>query len=180
MRKSVVIFISILLIILFFCVCYTIVVAQNKSKMVETSTTLSDYNSTQENSVTENKENKETSEKENNTENNVENKKANNNANEVVNKDEKEAKTEKEEIYKAVDEKVYSITTVHIREKDNTESKVIATVNLGDILQRIAVGSNGWSKVKYNNVEGYISTQYISKEKPPEKEKVNKVSIGRR
>ncbi len=167
MKEKVVIFVSILLaIIVFFTVCATTMVVINKGKVVQTASTLSNYNAEKENSINENIETnniiKKESKKTTQTENKIVNEKA-----------KEETKNKKEEIYKAVDEKVYAITTVHIREKDDTESNILATVNLGDNLQRVAVGSNGWSKIKYNNVVGYISTQYISEEKPPEKEKVD-------
>ncbi len=168
MREKVVIFVSILLaIMVFFTVCATTMIVIDKEKVVQTATsTLNDYNTEKEKPINENIET-------NNIKKN-ENKKTTQTENKIINdKAKEETKNKKEEIYKAVDEKVYAITTVHIREKDDTKSTILATVNLGDVLQRVAVGSNGWSKIKYNNVVGYISTQYISKEKPPEKEKVD-------
>ncbi len=91
-----------------------------------------------------------------------------NNSNKKDNK-----KTSSTEKYKDVNETVYAIAKVHIRKKDNVNSKILATLKTGDTVKRIGIGDNGWSKIEYNNKEGYIYTQYISTEKPPEAQEID-------
>ncbi len=160
MKKTVIIISSILLIMLTSFVIYILLQSKKTDNAVETISILNNnYDNETNNEISEDKSNQSTDVV-------INDKKDNDKQNKKKNK------SNKNRIYKEVNETVYAITTVHIREKDDIKSSIVTTLSLGDILKRTAVGSNGWSKVKYNNITGYISTQYISKEKPPKQEKV--------
>ena len=55
-------------------------------------------------------------------------------------------------------------TTVNVRQEANTSSTIVTTVALNTEVQ-VYSEENGWSKVKVNNVEGYISTSLLSNTK---------------
>ena len=55
-------------------------------------------------------------------------------------------------------------TTVNVRQEANTSSTIVTTVALNTEVQ-VYSEENGWSKVKVNNVEGYISTSLLSNSK---------------
>ena len=63
-------------------------------------------------------------------------------------------------------ETVYAIDTVNVRDGDSIHAKKIGLLNYGDSVNRIGIGSNGWSKVNYNKKVAYVSSEYLSKEKP--------------
>ncbi len=52
-------------------------------------------------------------------------------------------------------------TTVNVRQEENTTSSILTTIALNTEVQ-VYSEANGWSKVKVNNVEGYISTSLLS------------------
>ena len=55
-------------------------------------------------------------------------------------------------------------TTVNVRQEANTSSTIVTTVALNTEVQ-VYSEENGWSRVKINNVEGYISTSLLSDSK---------------
>ncbi len=55
-------------------------------------------------------------------------------------------------------------TTVNVRQEANTSSTIVTTIALNKEVQ-VYSEENGWSKVKVNNVEGYISTSLLSNNK---------------
>ena len=55
-------------------------------------------------------------------------------------------------------------TTVNVRQEANTSSTIVTTVALNTEVQ-VYSEENGWSRVKVNNVEGYISTSLLSNSK---------------
>ena len=55
-------------------------------------------------------------------------------------------------------------TTVNVRQEANTSSTIVTTVALNTEVQ-VYSEENGWSKVKVNNVEGYISSSLLSNSK---------------
>ncbi len=55
-------------------------------------------------------------------------------------------------------------TTVNVRQEANTSSTIVTTVDLNTEVQ-VYSEENGWSKVKVNNVEGYISSSLLSNSK---------------
>ena len=71
---------------------------------------------------------------------------------------------------------------INVRSSYSTSSKAIGSVNKGDKLTRIGVATtsiNGikWSKVKYNNQTAYITSSYLTTEKPEESNEKNLKSI---
>ena len=52
-------------------------------------------------------------------------------------------------------------TTVNVRQEANTSSAIVTTVALNTEVQ-VYSEENGWSKVKVNNVDGYISSSLLS------------------
>ena len=52
-------------------------------------------------------------------------------------------------------------TTVNVRQEANTSSAIVTTVAL-NIEVQVYSEENGWSKVKVNNVDGYISSSLLS------------------
>lgn len=61
---------------------------------------------------------------------------------------------------------VYATTRVNVRKNPGTEYDIVATLNEGDKVERISKGDNGWSKVIYDGKIRYISSKYLTKEKP--------------
>ncbi len=61
-------------------------------------------------------------------------------------------------------EENYAVTTtnLNLREKNTTNSTSLKVLNQGDTLEILSEDSN-WSKVKFDNIEGYVSTEYLSK-----------------
>lgn len=68
--------------------------------------------------------------------------------------------------FDVVDEIVYATSPVNVRTGPGTEFDRIGQLNMSDSVKRIGVGSNGWSKVIYNNTEAYISSNYLTLNKP--------------
>ena len=62
-------------------------------------------------------------------------------------------------------ETVYATTNVNIRTEPNVNSQQVGVLVKGNSITRIATGSNGWDKVKYNNTIAYISHNYLSTNK---------------
>lgn len=71
-----------------------------------------------------------------------------------------------EVIYSKVNETVYTTGNVNFRSGAGTDTAKIFKLSRGTKLKRIAIGSNGWSKVEYNGKTGYIFSRYLSKNKP--------------
>ena len=85
--------------------------------------------------------------------------------------------------FTTVNETVYVTEDgINVRSSYSTSSKAIGSVNKGDKLTRIGVATtsiNGikWSKVKYNNQTAYITSSYLTTEKPEESNEKNLKSI---
>lgn len=62
-----------------------------------------------------------------------------------------------------VQETVYAVasTTVNVRASDSEKSNKIGSLAGGDTIQVLELLVNGWSKVKYENQEGYIMSKYL-------------------
>lgn len=74
----------------------------------------------------------------------------------------------KEPTFTDVNETVYTKDSCNVRESYSTDSKKITKLEKGRKLKRIGVGDNGWSKVEYNGKTVYISSQFLTTEKPPD------------
>ena len=66
--------------------------------------------------------------------------------------------------------KGYATTQVNIREKANTSSKILKTLNFNTPILVSKTDNKQWLKVKYKNIYGYISKKYVSKKKNKYKE----------
>ena len=71
--------------------------------------------------------------------------------------------------YAVVDEYVYAICDVNIRSGPSTEYQVLDYLPEGNEINRIAIGTDGWSRVYFEGDDAYIRTKYLSCEKPKEK-----------
>lgn len=71
--------------------------------------------------------------------------------------------------YSVVDEYVYATSDVNIRSGPGTEYKVLDYLPEGDEINRIGIGSDGWSQVYYKGDGAYIRFKYLAYEKPKAK-----------
>lgn len=65
-----------------------------------------------------------------------------------------------------VDEWVYAASSVNIRSSWTTNSLILGSLNKNDMIHRIAVLENGWSKVSYNTGYAYINSDYLTTSRP--------------
>lgn len=65
-----------------------------------------------------------------------------------------------------VSETVYANTTVNVRSGAGVDYEKLGTLNPGDSVFRIGIGSNGWSKVMYNDIEAFMFSDYLTTKKP--------------
>ena len=70
--------------------------------------------------------------------------------------------TEEEKIYSAVNEKVTAKDETNLRSLATIKSDIVASLKNGETLTRIAVGTNGWSKLRYKNKTVYAITSYLT------------------
>lgn len=68
--------------------------------------------------------------------------------------------------YTEVNETVYATGGVNVRSGPSTDYQKIGRLEKGESITRIGVGEDGWSKVEYNGEIAYISSKYLSTEKP--------------
>ena len=68
--------------------------------------------------------------------------------------------------FTSVDEVVYATTAVNVRSDPSTSHKPLSYLIYGEAVQRIGVGSNGWSKVIYKGKEAYVASKYLTTNKP--------------
>lgn len=76
-----------------------------------------------------------------------------------------------------VNETVYATSSVNIRSSYSTSSSVVGSLDAGDSVTRTGRGSNGWSRVSYNGQTAYISSSYLTTEKPEESNNKNLESL---
>lgn len=70
--------------------------------------------------------------------------------------------TEEEKLYTAVNEQVTAKEVTNLRTAATTKSDIVTTLKHGDIVIRIGVGNNGWSKLQYNGQTVYAITSYLT------------------
>lgn len=70
--------------------------------------------------------------------------------------------TDEEKLYTSVNEKVTAKDETNLRKSATTKSDIIATLKNGEVLTRIGVGTNGWSKLQYNGQTVYAITSYLT------------------
>ncbi len=76
---------------------------------------------------------------------------------------------ERDNIYTSVNEKVTAKLEVNLREAAGTKSNIVGMLKNGDVLERTAIGTNGWSKLLYNGKTVYAISSYLTtdlKQKP--------------
>ncbi len=73
------------------------------------------------------------------------------------------------EVTTAQTKTVYATTQVNVREKPNTDCRIVGALSFGESVELAEHLNNGWSKVKYGGKMCYISTQYLSEKKPTDK-----------
>lgn len=76
-----------------------------------------------------------------------------------------------------VNETVYATSSVNVRSSYSTSSSVVGSLDAGDSVTRTSRGSNGWSRVSYNGQTAYISSSYLTTEKPEESNNKNLESL---
>ena len=83
---------------------------------------------------------------------------------EQTNTEEKKEESKKEE---KTETKIMYVNTVtlNVREKADTNSKIVTQLNQNDEVTVIKAVDNTWSKVKSGNYEGYTASQYLSNKK---------------
>lgn len=91
--------------------------------------------------------------------------------------------TTKAPTFTSVNETVYVTENgINVRSSYSTNSKALGSVNKGDSVTRIGVATSTidgikWSKVKYNGQTAYITSAYLSTEKPEESNEKNLKSL---
>ena len=78
--------------------------------------------------------------------------------------------------FTTVNETVYATDSVNVRSSYSTSSSIIGSLEKGESLTRIGKSSS-WSKVKYNGQTAYISSSYLTTEKPEESNNKNLKSL---
>lgn len=92
--------------------------------------------------------------------------------------------TDEEKLYTATNEQVTAKEVTNLRTAATTKSNIVIALKNGEVVTRIGVGKNGWSKLKYNGqtvyaISSYLTTDLSKKEpeKEPEKEPAKKQDI---
>ena len=70
--------------------------------------------------------------------------------------------TEAEKLYTAVNEQVTAKEVTNLRTAATIKSDIVTTLKNGDVVVRIGVGNNGWSKLQYNGQTVYAITSYLT------------------
>lgn len=68
--------------------------------------------------------------------------------------------------WQPVNETVYAISAVNVRSGPGISYDKVGQLSQDEAVQRIAKGSNGWSRVVYKGQEAYVSTNYLTTQKP--------------
>ena len=76
--------------------------------------------------------------------------------------DKADTPVEYDPIYTTVNEKVTAKELVNLRSEANQSAKIMGTLQNGEVLIRTAVGSNGWSKLTYNNKTVFAISSYLT------------------
>ncbi len=85
------------------------------------------------------------------------------NAAEAAAAEEAEAEEAEEEVTETEEKAwVYVTDSVKIRKEPSEDATVLASVTAGSQVRQLAVRSDGWTRIKTGDIEGYIKTEYIS------------------
>ena len=81
--------------------------------------------------------------------------------------------TDEEKLYTAVNEQVTAKAVTNLRDAATTKSNIVVALKNGEVVTRIGVGKNGWSKLNYNGKTVYGISSYLTTDltvNRPEKE----------
>ena len=70
--------------------------------------------------------------------------------------------TDEEKLYTAVNEQVTAKELTNLRVAATTKSDIVVALKNGEVVTRIGVGKNGWSKLQYNGQTVYAITSYLT------------------
>ncbi len=76
--------------------------------------------------------------------------------------------TNEEKIYTAVNERVTAKDVTNLRAAATTKSDIVGTIKNGEAVDRVAIGTNGWSRLIYNGQTVYAISSYLTTELNPE------------
>ncbi len=87
--------------------------------------------------------------------------------------------TNEEKIYSPVNEKVTAKSLTNLRTAATTKSDIVATIKNGEVVTRVGIGINGWSKLSYNGktvyaISSYLTTDLSTETNAPETETIPK------
>ena len=68
--------------------------------------------------------------------------------------------------WETVNETVYAESDVNIRSGPSASYEKLGQLKKGESIKRTAIGSHGWSRVEWNGKEAYISSGYLTTQKP--------------
>ena len=77
-----------------------------------------------------------------------------------------EVPTEPPVVYTPAVGTVYALDTVNIRKEPDAESPILGKLSRNRSITRSSTGDNGWSVVEYEGTKAYISSQYLTENKP--------------
>lgn len=69
-------------------------------------------------------------------------------------------------VYTEKQEYVWATTDVNVRKTPSTNGEKVGKLHEGNKILRLAVGSDGWSRVKFEDEERYIFSQYLTTTEP--------------
>lgn len=70
--------------------------------------------------------------------------------------------TDEEKLYTSVHEQVTAKEVTNLRTAATTKSNIVVALKNGEIVTRVGVGKNGWSKLQYNGQTVYAITSYLT------------------
>ena len=81
--------------------------------------------------------------------------------------------TDEEKLYTTVNEQVTAKDVTNLRDAATTKSNIVVALKNGEVVTRIGVGKNGWSKLNYNGKTVYAISSYLTTDLTPEQEPTN-------
>lgn len=66
--------------------------------------------------------------------------------------------------FESVNEEMWVIRSLNVRTGPGLNYSKVGTLNMGDKVIRVGIGSTGWSKIKYNDGVYYVVSSYLSSE----------------
>ena len=68
--------------------------------------------------------------------------------------------------FRGVNETVYATSKCNVRESYSTGSNKVGSLSAGSTVKRTGISDNGWSKVEFNGKTAYVSSQFLTTQKP--------------